>query len=181
MNIFGGSNSLMYTRLRENLGLIYAGWFYQTYKWKAGMLLGYMGCKGDKTSQAIRETIQIMQGLRARVPQGELEQKRLDALNSFVFNVDTPAALVETYGRYALREEPLDTLERIQDAFITATEQELEALAKLLLDPQKLQIFVVADKTTKIKAAAGVEVTLEEDLKQLAQELGLPYREIPLR
>ena len=136
---------------------------------------------GLPSPEAIRETIQIMEGLRARVPQDELEQKRLDALNSFVFNVDTPAALVETYGRYALREEPLDTLERIQDAFITSTEQELEALAKLLLDPQKLQIFIVADKTTKIKAAAGVEVTLEEDLKQLAQELGLPYREIPLR
>jgi hypothetical protein len=88
---------------------------------------------------------------------------------------------VETYGRYALREEPLDTLERIQDAFITATEQELEAQAKLLLNPQKLQIFIVADKTTKVRSNAGVEVTLEEDLKQLAQELGLPYREIPLR
>jgi predicted Zn-dependent peptidase len=181
MNIFGGGNSLMYARLRENLGLIYAGWFYQAYKWKAGMLLGYMGCKGDKTSQAIRETVKIMKGLRAKVPKEDLEQKRLDALNSFVFNVDTPAALVETYGRYAMREEPLDTLESIQEAFLTATPEELETLARLLLDPQKLQIFIVADKTTKLKNAVGVEVTLEEDLKQLAQDLGLPYQEIPLR
>ncbi len=181
MNILGGSDSLMYTRLRENLGLIYAGWFYEAYKWKAGMLLGYMGCKGDKTSQAIRETVKIMEGLRAKVPPEDLEQKRLDALNSFVFNVDTPAALVETYGRYALREEPLDTLERIQEAFLSATREELETLAQLLLDPQKLQIFIVADKTTKLENAAGVEVTLEDDLKQLARELGLPYREIPLR
>jgi predicted Zn-dependent peptidase len=105
----------------------------------------------------------------------------LDALNSFVFNVDTPAALVETYGRYAMREEPLDTLESIQEAFLTATPEELETLARLLLDPQKLQIFIVADKTTKLKNAVGVEVTLEEDLKQLAQDLGLPYQEIPLR
>ncbi len=181
MNILGGSNSLVYTRLRENLGLIYAGWFYQTYKWKAGILLGYMGCKGDQTSRAIRETVKIMKDLQAKVPKEVLEQKRLDALNSFVFNVDTPAALVETYGRYAMRREPLDTLERIQEAYLSATQEELETLARLLLDSEKLQIFVVADKTTKLKNAVGVEVTLEEDLKQLAQDLGLPYQEIPLR
>jgi hypothetical protein len=32
--------------------------------------------------------------------------------------VDTKAELVDVYGRYHLRKEPLDTLERIQDAFM---------------------------------------------------------------
>ncbi len=181
MNIFGGNNSLMYTRLRADLGLIYSAWFYQTYKWQAGMLVGYIGCKGDSTSQAIQETVKIMTGLRKNVPKEELEQKRLDSLNSFVFNVDTPSELVEVYGRYYMRKEPLDTLEKIQDAFIRASREELEILAGRLLDPKGLQIFVVGDKATRVKREDGTEVTLEDDMKTLAKTLGLPYKEIKLR
>ncbi len=181
MNIFGGNDSLMYTRLRDDLGLIYSAWFYQTYKWQAGMLVGYIGCKGDSTSQAIQETVKIMTGLRKNVPKEELEQKRLDSLNSFVFNVDTPSELVEVYGRYYMRKEPLDTLEKIQDAFIIASRQELEILAGRLLDPKRLQVFVVGDKATRVKREDGTEVTLEDDMKTLAKTLGLPYKEIKLR
>ncbi|MBW1901548.1 MAG: insulinase family protein, partial [Deltaproteobacteria bacterium] len=181
MNVFGGSDSLMYTRLRDDLGLIYAGGFFQTYKWKAGMLIGYISCQGDKTAQAISETVNIMTDLRKDVPPKALEQKRLDALNSFVFNVDTPGELVKTYATYHMRKEPLDTLEKIQDAFMSATREELEALARKFVNPQKLQIFVVGDKTTSVKKKDRRDVTLEEDLKALAGELGLPYEEIELR
>jgi predicted Zn-dependent peptidase len=181
MNIFGGNDSLMYTRLRHDLGLIYSAWFHQTYKWQAGMLVGYIGCKGDSTSQAIEETVRIMTGLRKNVPKEELEQKRLDSLNSFVFNVDTPSELAEVYGRYYMRNEPLDTLEKIQDAFIRASRQELEILAGKFLDPKGLQVFVVGDKATRVKREDGTEVTLEDDMKTLAKTLGLPYKEIKLR
>ncbi|MDP6179001.1 MAG: hypothetical protein QGG48_03835, partial [Desulfatiglandales bacterium] len=98
-----------------------------------------------------------------------------------VFNVDTPAALVETYGRYHMRKEPLDTLEKIQDAFIGAKREELEILARKLLVPKNLQVFVVVDKTTLVTKKDGTLVTLEEDLKALAKELGLPFKEIALR
>jgi predicted Zn-dependent peptidase len=181
MDIFGGNDSLMYTRLRADLGLIYSAGFYQTYKWQAGMLVGYIGCKADSTSQAIRETVRIMDGLRKHVPEEELEQKRLDALNSFVFNVNTPSELVGVYGRYYMRKEPLDTLEKIQDDFIRASKEELEALADRLLDPKRLQVFIVGDKGTRVMRKDGTEVTLEEDIKTLAKTLGLPYKEIKLR
>jgi len=181
MDIFGGADSLMYTRLRDDLGLVYAAGFYQTYKWKAGVLIGYIGCKGDKTGEAILETVDIMNGLRNDVPKKDFEQKKLDALNSFVFNVDTPAELVEAYSRYYIRQEPLDTLERIQDAFISASREELRDLARKYLEPRKLQVFAVGDKTTKVEGKEGFEVTLEQDLKALANKLGLPYQEIELR
>jgi len=181
MDIFGGNDSLMYTRLRADLGLIYSAGFYQTYKWQAGMLVGYIGCKGDSTSRAIRETVRIMGGLRKDVPEEQLEQKRLDALNSFVFNVNTPSELVGVYGRYYMRNEPLDTLEKIQDDFIRASKEELEALAERFLDPKRLQVFIVGDKGTRVIREDGTEVTLEEDIKTLAKTLGLPYKEIKLR
>jgi len=181
MDIFGGSDSLLSIRLRDDLGLIYAGWFYQAYKWHAGMLVGYLGCKGDQTAEAIGETVKIMAGLQNQVPIKELSQKRLDALNSFVFNVDTPSQLVEVYGRYYMRKEPLDTLAQIQDAYMSATEEELENLARNFLIPEMLQIFVVGDKTIRKKAEDATQITLGEDLEALSKGLGLAYREMTLR
>ena len=181
MNLFGGGDSLLYTRLREDLGLVYAAFFTQSYKWKAGTLLGYLGCKGDKTSQALEETVKIMNSLHREIPESELEQKRMDVLNSFVFNVDTPYELVETYGRYHMRGEPLDTLDRIQEAYIQADRKELESLSAKFLAPHRLQIVVVGDKTTPVHREDGKVVSLEEDLKALAKKLDLPYTELPLR
>jgi predicted Zn-dependent peptidase len=180
-NLFGGGDSLLYTRLREDLGLVYAAFFTQSYKWQAGTLLGYIGCKGDKTSQALEETVEIMNSLHREVPADELQQKRMDVLNSFVFNVDSPYALVETYGRYHMRGEPLDTLDRIQEAYIQAKQEELESLSAKFLDPRRLQIVVVGDKTTPVTSESGKVTSLEEDLKALATKLDLPYTELPLR
>ncbi|MCJ7596625.1 MAG: insulinase family protein, partial [Desulfobacterales bacterium] len=181
MNLFGGSDSLLFTRLRDDLGLVYAAWFYQTYKWKAGLLLGYIGCRGEQTGMAIQETVNIMNALRRNVPEGDLEQKRLDALNSFVFNVDTPIELVEAYGRYHLRNEPLDTLERIQEAFLSAKREELEGLARNFLDSQKLQIIVVGDMSASVKSNKATVISLGEELKALGERLGLSSFEVPLR
>jgi len=180
-DVFGGSDSLMYTRLRDDLGFVYSAGFFQTYKWNAGTLIGYIGCKGDKTSTAIMETLKIMASLRKNVPKKNLELKRLDALNSFVFNVDTPAQLVEVYSLYSMRGEPLNTLEKIQDAYRHATREELRKLAVQLFDPSKIQIFIVADTMSRVKTKDGIERTLQEDIKSLAKRIGLTYREIALR
>ncbi|MBW1739013.1 MAG: insulinase family protein [Deltaproteobacteria bacterium] len=127
------------------------------------------------------ETLKIMDSLRKNVPEKDLELKRLDALNSFVFNVDTPAQLVEVYSHYYMRGEPLNTLEKIQDAYRHATRKELRELAAQLFDPSKVQIFIVADKMTRVKTSDGTERTLQEDLQSLAKRIGFPYREIALR
>jgi len=180
-DIFGGSDSLMYTRLRDDLGLVYSAGFFQSYKWNAGALVGYIGCRGDRTVTSIEETLKIMNSLRSSIPRKDFELKRLDALNSFVFNVDTPAELVEVYSSYYMRGEPLDTLERIQDAYLQATRDELRNLAVRLLDPEKLQVFIVADTMIPAKKTDGTQLTLEQDLKLLAERIGIPYREITLR
>ena len=180
-DIYGGSDSLMYTRLRDDLGLVYSAGFFQTYKWNAGLLMGYIGCRGDQTRTAIKETINLMVSLRDRIPPDELERKRLEVLNSFVFNVDSPSMLATTYSRYQMRGEPLDTLDKIQDAYINATDDDLLNLAREYLNPKSIQIFIVGDKSTRVKSETADGRTLEEDLSLLAQELNLPFKRIKLR
>ena len=181
MSVFGGSDSLMYKRLRDDLGLVYSAGFYQTYKWQAGLLMGYIGCKGDKTADAISETLQIMSRLRGEVPASDFNRKRLDALNSFVFNVDTKSDLASVYGRYSLRNEPLNTLDLIQDAFFNATQPDLQRIASNLLKPSHVQITIVGDKNVVVRQNDGSEKSLESVLKELAAEMGLPFQELPLR
>jgi predicted Zn-dependent peptidase len=181
MSVFGGSDSLMYKRLRDDLGLVYSAGFYQTYKWQTGLLVGYIGCKGDKTADAVSETMKIMSALRQEVPAAEFSRKRLDALNSFVFNVDTKSDLVEVYGRYALRDEPLDTLDLIQDAFFDATKADLQRIAGERLVPADIQITIVGDKQVPVRQADGTERSLGLALQDLALELGIPFEELPLR
>ncbi len=181
VDILGGQDSLVYRRLRDDLGLVYAAYFYQTYKWKAGWIVGYMGCKGDRTAEAIAQAVGLMKKIREEIPSNELEQKRLDALNSFVFNVDNPAALTGVYARYYLRGEPLDTLDRIQEAFMEASEEDLVRLARAWLDPARLQIVVVGDRTTPVALEDGSRVNLEASLRRTAEALGLPFEELPLR
>jgi hypothetical protein len=80
-----------------------------------------------------------------------------------------------------LRQEPLDTLERIQDAYISASKEDLHRLANQLLDPKKIQIFVVADKNITVQSSDGRQTTLEQDLKRMARSRDLPFQEIQLR
>ena len=181
MSVFGGSDSLMYTRLRDDLGFVYAAGFYQSFKWQAGQLIGAINCQGDKAAEATLETLRIMEALRRSVPERELERKRLDVLNSFVFNLDTKSDLVQAYARYQLRGEPLDTLGRIQDAFSAASRDELVQIAARLFDPQKLQVHVVADKNTPVAKPGGKAIPLEQELQAMAAKLNIPFREIELR
>jgi hypothetical protein len=50
-----------------------------------------------------------------------------------------------------------------------------------LFDLQKIQIFVVGDKSIKVQSQSGKEITMEEDLMALAEKFSLPYQEIKLR
>jgi hypothetical protein len=80
-----------------------------------------------------------------------------------------------------MRNEPLDTLEKIQDAFFSAENEDLRRLAAEYLDPDNIQIFLVGDKNIKVKGKRGNETTLEDMLMDLAESLGLPYVELELR
>lgn len=181
VSILGGRDSLVFRLLREELGLVYSAYFHQSFKWKAGWILGFMGCKGDRTSEAIEQTVALFNDLRGKVPEEELARKQLDALNSFVFNVDNPAALTEVYARYHLRGEPLDTLDRIQDSYIEASRDDLTRLARTYLDPARLQIVVVGDGSTSVTLEDGRRVSLETSLRDTADRLGLPFEILPLR
>ena len=95
--------------------------------------------------------------------------------------MDTPAALTGVYARYRLRGEPLDTLQQIQKAYMEASRQDLRSRALTYLDPSRLQIVVVGDRSTQVAQEDGTRTNLEASLRQTAEALGLPFETRPLR
>jgi hypothetical protein len=75
----------------------------------------------------------------------------------------------------------LNTLDRIQRDYLSATGEELEGLAREILDPSKLQVFVVADGSTPATGEQGEMSTLRRALELYAGEAGLPFLEMELR
>jgi zinc protease len=178
--IFGGNDSLLYQRLRDDLGLVYSAWAGQTYRWQAGFIIGSMGCKGDQTVRAVEETVALMESMGREIPADKFALQQSDVLNSFVFNVDSPASLTTVYGRYFMRNEPLDTLDRIQDAYLNAQPEQLLPLAKTYLNPANLQVVVVADGDVMVSGLNSDGTPLRSALAQLAARLNLPFEEAPL-
>lgn len=174
----GGKDSLLMTRLRDDLGLAYGSAFWETENWQTGYFMGWIGCQGARTGLALRETVGLMESLKQGVKEKDLKRNKQMLLNGFVFNLDNNFDLAATYAGYALRGAPLDTLETIQVAFGEVTAEELTELAHRFFDVSKLQIVVVADKNTVVTEADGKTVTLAEDLAQVAQDLGLQFKEL---
>ena len=69
----------------------------------------------------------------------------------------------------------------IQDAFFSARQTDLQRIAGERLDPAKIQITVVGDKFMPLIQGDGSKLTLESALQSLAGDLGIPYKELPLR
>lgn len=178
-NLYGsGKDSLLLTRLRDDLGLAYSSAFWETENWQTGYFMGWIGCQGAGTGLALREAAGLMENLKQGVKEKDVKRNKQMLLNSFVFNLDNNFDLAATYAGYALRGASLDTLETIQLAFSEATAEELTELAQRFFDVTKLQIVVVADKNTVAEDVDGEKVMLHEDLAKLAQELGLPFTEL---
>lgn len=178
-NLYGsGKDSLLLTRLRDDLGLAYSAAFGELENWQTGYFMGWIGCQGARTGLALRETVGLMASLKQGVKEKDVKRNKQMLLNSFVFNLDNNFDLATTYAGYALRGAPLDTLETIQRSFSEATAEKLTELARRFFDISKLQIVIVADKNTLVEEIDGVKVTLGDDLAALAQELGLSFSEL---
>lgn len=173
-----GSESLLLTRLRDDLGLVYGSAFWQTENWQSGYFMGWIGCKGSGTGLALRETAGLMEALKLGVKEKDVKRTKLSLLNGFVFNLDNQYDLASTYAGYALRGADMNTLAKIQTAFSNVTAAELTELARQFFDVSKLQIVVVGDKNTLVGPNGDEKLTLEQDLQAVAQELGLSFNEL---
>jgi len=178
-DIIGGEGSLLYRKLREEKGLAYAVGFYESSRWKAGLLSGYMGCDSKRAVEAIDTSLDIFSELRHTIPKDLFDLKKRDKLNGFIFNVEKISDLVDIYCRVYLRGDDLNILSKVQDIYMNITKGELEEISKRYLDTRRVQIFMVADGNTQISTPKAQP--LFKAIENLSLKKGIRFMNIPLR
>ncbi len=76
----------------------------------------------------------------------ELARAKDEYLNSFVFNFDSRAKIVNRLMTYAFFGYPLDFMDRIKKGVEKVTKKDVLLVAKKYLRPDKVQILVVGKK-----------------------------------
>lgn len=144
----GGFNSRIYQRIRNQLGLAYAPQaYYSVYFDFPGVFYLMSQTVADRTVTAIEALIDEIEKLQKEyITEEELEQAKESFLNSFVFNYDTPEAIVRRQLNYRFWDYPLDFLEQIRDRVADVTVEDINRLANQYLFPEHFIVLAVGNE-----------------------------------
>ncbi len=163
----GGFSSRLFMRVRTNLGYAYS----ISADWSAaydhpGLFTIAGSTKSNSTTEAIQVVRQEVEKMRtSEVRDSELRTAKQTALNSFIFNFDTPSKTLSRLLRYEYFGYPKDFIFRYQKAVEAVTKADVLLVARRYLRPKEFTIVVVGNP-----AAFGKPLTA----------LNLPLRPIDL-
>ncbi len=101
------------------------------------------------TTQALRSTQEELRKLQTpTVTAGELEAARQRALNSFVFQFDTPLNKLRHVAFYEYYGYPRDFISQYQKAVAAVTRADIARVAKQFLKPEELTIVIAGSPET---------------------------------
>ena len=138
-NAFGGGmSSRLFQRVREELGLAYAVYSYQSFYREAGVTGVYVGTRpewADKATAVIREELDGL--AREGLTPDELDDVKGQVKGQMVLALESTGSRLQRLAGCALYDEPylaLDTLVARVDA---VTREEVAALAAEYFDPER--------------------------------------------
>jgi zinc protease len=143
----GGFSSRMFSDLRSTKGLAYSvgggvgtGWDH------LGMLRLMMSTKSQTTAESIQAMNDEVEQLKVRpISEEEIKRAKDSILNSFVFNFDTPAKVLQEKMAYEFYGYPLDFLETYQKKIQQVTKDDVARVAAKYMHPEKMPVLVVGN------------------------------------
>jgi len=138
----------MFKKIRTDEGLAYAVWG----RYEANYLVPGVFSSGAQTkSESTVYAIELMLKELKRITEEEVSDEELakakdQYLNSFVFNFDSRAKIVNRLMTYAFFGYPLDFMDRVKKGVEKVTKEDVLRVAKKYLRPDKVQILVVGKK-----------------------------------
>lgn len=150
----------MFKVLRSKEGLTYApfGFYSANYDYPGTFICGTQ-TKSQSTVYATRLILKEVQRMTEdKVTAEELARAKDLYLNSFVFNFDSKAKIINRMMNYAYYGYPLDYIDKIKQGVEKVTADDVLAVAKKKLHPQQLQILIV-----------GKEADFDEPLSVLGE------------
>jgi zinc protease len=144
--ILGGSfGSRLFNSVRSREGLAYAVFgVYTANVSYPGIFYNFASTKSETTGKAIREIIKEIKRMQTDAPTPEEMKVGKDGyLNSFVFQFESKAQVINRLLNYDFYGLPSDFNVKLKDRIETCTPEAVQTAAKALLHPDALQILVV--------------------------------------
>jgi predicted Zn-dependent peptidase len=138
----------MFKKIRTDEGLAYSVWgtYGASYK-RPGVFSCAAQTKSESTVYAIELMLEEIRRItKEEVNDDELAKAKDRYLNTFVFNFDSKAKIVNRLMIYAYNGYPMDFMETIRSGVEKVTKADVLRVAKKYLRPDKVQILVVGNK-----------------------------------
>jgi predicted Zn-dependent peptidase len=134
----GGMSSRLFQRVREELGLAYAVFSFQSFYRTGGTLGVYVGTRpewADRSVSVIREELRRVaeQGLTAH----ELEDAKGQVKGQLVLGLESPGGRVQRLAQQELSGEPYRTVDEVLGRIDSITMEETAEVAAEWLDPEQ--------------------------------------------
>ncbi len=138
----------MFKKIRTDEGLAYSVWGYYGAGYdRPGVFSAGAQTKSQSTVYAIDLMLKEMQRMtKEEVTDEELKRAKDQYLNSYVFNFDSKAEIVNRMMTYAYYDYPLDFAEKLKQEVEKVTKEDILRVAQKYLNPDNVQILVVGKK-----------------------------------
>lgn len=146
--IGGGPTGRLFRHLREEKGYTYgAGSSIDARRYR-GTWMASTNVRSEVTDPALRDLLdELRQAREIRVPDQEFADAKRSLVAAFALAIESPQASLNnalTRWRYAL---PADYWDRYPERIMAITQDEVQSMARKYLDPKRLQIVAVGDRT----------------------------------
>lgn len=169
-DILGGSSfrSRLFQDIRTKRGLAYSvGSGLRAGTHERGVWLMRAETKVGSTQEAIGRLIANMERLREEpVTDEELAEAKESFVNSFVFSFASPVAIVNRLMGLEYDGLPKDFIQRLRDEVVKVTKQDLLAVARKHLHPERLRILAVGPPQALLPLLSGFGDVKEIPLAQ---------------
>lgn len=162
----------MFKRVRSDEGLAYSVWgnYGASYTYP-GLFSSGAQTKSESTVYAIELMLKEMERItEEKVSSEELAKAKDLYLNSYVFNFDSKAKIVNRLMTYVYYDYPLNFMEKVKKGVEKVTKADVLRVAKKHLRPDKVQILVV-----------GKEEDFDKPLSSLGEVNVIDIKIPPLR
>ncbi|HEV2060047.1 MAG TPA: pitrilysin family protein, partial [Solirubrobacteraceae bacterium] len=150
----GTSSSRLFQEVRELRGLAYNVYSFQSLHAGTGMIGVYLGTRPDNLAPALQVVADELERLRQDgVTAEELERSKENVKGRIVLSLESTAARMSRLGAAVLSELPLLTLDEVVERIESVTLDELDALLRELLAPERLSAAAIGADEEVFRAA----------------------------
>lgn len=143
----GGMSSRLFQRVREELGLVYTIYSFQSFYAQAGLTGLYMATRRDTVGRAV-EVVSDELGNLAGVglPASELQAVKNQTKGQVVLSLESTSARLQRLASTALYDEPFLTLDEICGRIDAVTERDVAEICRQYYAPERHTIVSLGPK-----------------------------------